>query len=499
MPENESPPPLSQARHHFKNASALVLSGAFAKVLMFLATVVVIKALSVADNGDFQLAFRYGFILALFTELGVRGYLVRELARSRADEGAARRLFGNVLNLRLLLTPLVLPLAVAVLWAAGYPRHTIVLVIGFFFFAVLDSFAILFKFVLRAYERMEFDALFSILGRAAILCGVCWFAASRVLNPGTVTASHLGAAAIECVLLAILIRAMLPMRFLNPVDPQGIRVTLARSMPFAVLNVVGLLYLSTGTIVLSRLAGSEAVGYFNTAARLPEALQFLPIAVVNALIPFLARHHEDLPLVRRYFSFLIRYLGFFGITFATLFMFETDFVIRAIAKPEYLIAAPAFRWYGLWILLVFIQIATANLLICLNAEKTVMRRFIFSLALNVLLNIAFVHRLGVIGAAAALALTELTSCCLDCVILWRRGVRLPVSAFLEIAAVGAACAAPVLFLQGIPPLLRLAVSAGTTSLAIALIAWVQDREIIRRILKKSPSTPPETHLSPPGE
>lgn len=477
---------MSHARLHLKNATALIFSGAMAKILIFLAMVRIFKDknISVEDNGVFQLALTFGFIFSLVTEAGVRGYLVRELARARQDVQRSRELFGNVINARILLILVVTPVSFAILSAGHYDSKVIVFSSWFLLYALCDSFALLFKFVLRAYERMEFDAVFSVIGRGIILVMIMYFGHSGRLTLATVTISHISGTMIELAGLTIAMEKLLPLRILYPLHWGGIKEALVRSLPFAVVNIVGILYLRTGTIALSKMMGEEAVGYFNTASKFPEAACFFPIAVVNALIPFLSRKHEDTPTIRRYFNFLLRYIGFVGIAVSVLFVFDTKWVILAMAKKEYLVEATTFRLFGLWVLLVFIQYALANFLICLNEEHVVMKGYCMALCVNIVLNLTFIHFWGISGAAAALCLSELFSTAFVAVMLHRRGIVIPLSIVLQVLAAGGIAAFVLVILQQNSAMVRLPLAAVAGSAVVLLVAWKQDRHLIPKLLHR---------------
>lgn len=482
---------MSQARLHLKNATALIFSGAMAKILIFLAMVRIFKDknISVEDNGVFQLALTFGFIFSLVTEAGVRGYLVRELARARQDVQRSRELFGNVINARIMLILIVTPISFAILSAGHYDNKVICFSSWFLFYALCDSFALLFKFVLRAYERMEFDAVFSVIGRGIILVMIMYFGHSGRLNLTTVTISHITGTVIELAGLTVAMEKLLPLRIIYPLHWDGIKEALRRSLPFAVVNIVGILYLRTGTIALSKMMGEEAVGYFNTASKFPEAATFFPTAVVNALIPFLSRKHEDIKLIRRYFNFLLRYIGMVGIGVSVLFIFDTRWVILTMAKKDYLAEATTFRLFGCWVLLVFVQYALANLLICLNEERVVMKCYCFALGLNIVLNLVFIHFWGISGAAAALCLSELFCTLFDTVMLHRRGIVIPVRIIGQVLAAGVVPAVVLVVLQGSSALIRLPLAAIGGSAVVLLIAWKEDRHLIPKLLHRGTQEP----------
>lgn len=477
---------MSRARRHLRGAFALTVSQAVSRLLALLALILVQKQVSVAENGLFQLGYRLGYLLALFTEFGIRGYVVREVARRREDRQRAQSVFGDVVNLRFALIGPVLLVGLAIAWLAGYSKEAITIIGLFYVYWVLDSFAILFKFVFRAYERMGFDAVFTILGRLLLLLGlaVLWHRASLQLP--LIGLAHISSAAIEALLLALCVRWLLGLHFRHEWDWESVRQVFRRSVPFAVINLIGTLYMSTGTIALSQILGEEAVGYYNAAARLPEALQFLPIAVVNALIPFLSRHHEDRGLVRRYYEWLTRYLGYVAVSTAVVFVVAPEWVIQVVAKKEYLAAAAVFRWYGIWLVFVYYQIVAANVLICMDAEKVVMTRAVVAVVLNAALNIVAIAKGGVAGAAGALVVTELVSAVLYAAALARRGVPLPWGSGLRWLVVAVATGGPIVMMREVVPQTA-AVVAGVASGAIAMgiLAWRDDRELVARIVGRS--------------
>lgn len=474
---------MNLARLHFKNASALVLSGAVSKLLVFLATIKIIKSISVQENGVFQLALTFGYVFSLIAEMGTRGYALRELARARSDPARAQSVFSGVFNLRLLMAGALSPLLFLLLLLAGYSREIIAAAAVFFIYALLDSLAMFLKFVLRAYDRMEFDAAFSMLGRGMLLALLWVFAGVEPLSLKSIGYAHVVSATVESVGLSLSLRSVTGLRLNLVLQWKQFKDILRRSFPFAATGIAGTLYLRTGTLALSKLGGTREIGFFNTAARISEAPAFLPQAIVSALTPYLSRMHADTALVGRYFAFVIRYLGFAAAFLCLLFLIETDWLILFLSKPEYLTAAPLFRLYGLWILLTFPQYAMADFLICLNEERLVMRRYFLVLAVNVVLNIAFIPLWGFMGAGLALVLSELISTAFYAVILHRRSIRISPAVYLQVGIFAAVCAGVLLSLHGWPVAVRLGAFTAAAGVIVALFAWRIDLPIILKLTR----------------
>ncbi len=458
----------------------MLVAAVAAKVLFLFATIRCVKALSVVDNGTLQLAYVFGTTFMLLSEAGLRGYLIRELSRRRDDPDAARLLFSAVVQCRVVVAALVGGAAVALMPLAGYRGPVLGITVFFLGYGFLDSLNTLLKASIRTYERMEFEVVFTIAGRGAILAGIIAFERAGTLGLREIAISHVAGAALETVLLAASIRVFLPLRFWAAPNLERVGEAFRRSLPFAVVTLIGLLYLRTGTFVLSQLSDGTAVSFYNTAAKIPEALGFLPLAVVNALIPYLSRRHGDRGVMARYAAVLTRYLGFAGIFIACVFALETRWVILLLSKPEYLDAAAVFRLYGLYPLFSAVGYALANLLICMNAEKRVMQRYGMCFVLNVILNIALVPRMGAAGAAVALVVCEMTATVFDVTMLRARGVRVSAAHLGEFALAAAACVAALL-LPVANPWIRVGLSGLALGAVAGGFALLHDREVLRRI------------------
>jgi O-antigen/teichoic acid export membrane protein len=481
---------MTHARRRAVNAAALLASGFVSKIVFFLATVRIVKELDVPDNGVFQLAYTLATAFMAITEFGLRGYVIRELARVRDHPVRARELFLRVIAARTATGAVCGLVAIPAMAVLGYQAQTLAVTGWFLVFAFMDSLAILAKGAIRAYERMEFDAVFSVIGRAAILLLVLWLVRTGRLTLGTIAASHMAGALLEVGLLALALRRWSPLRFIGPADWQSVKAVLMASLPLGVLAVIGMLYLRTGTFVLSLMRGDDAVAYFQTAARLPEALSFLPLAMVNALIPHLSRHHGQRDLLGRHGTFLLRYLGFAGAFFAVVMAMETPWIIRFLWKPEYLAAAPTFRLYGLFFLFSSAQYVTANLLICMNEERRVMHVYLGSLVLNVVLNIALIAALGVTGAALALVASECFSAVALGALVARRGVPIAPSVTVQVGAVAALTGTVLFASAGLPPPARITVAAVAVAAAVATLAWRHDRLLLLKLLGRDASFQP---------
>jgi O-antigen/teichoic acid export membrane protein len=107
-----------------------------------------------------------------------------------------------------------------------------------------------------------------------------------------------------------------------------------------------------------------------------------------------------------------------------------------ISKSDYLLATHAFAWLCCALPFSFLHYTTANLLMCLDEERTVLHREFVALTLNIVLNIVLVPYYSFTGAAAALAVCEIVSLMLDLRVLRRHSIHLPRKLWAEWAIIG---------------------------------------------------------------
>lgn len=482
---------------HLSNTIWLVGAGAASKLLFFLATVILYKKLRLDESGAFGLAYALATTFVLFAELGLRGYVAREMSKLRVTDAAgAQELFTTSLYLRLLLAVLVVPAALIGVWAAGYDASLLLPFAALLLFAILDSFAILLKAVFRAYGRMELDAFTSVLSRLALLL-LLLPALFRGIELEAVGPVFIAAALLECLTLMVFIHRVLPLRLCARIpDMATLRDVFLRSLPFAFLAAIGILYLRTGVFALSKIdtlrdwmpwsrdsvAGHsaptayESVAWFTAAARIPEALSFLPIAVINAFIPFFSRNAAQPEQIQKTFATLLHYLGLTGIVIAFALLAEPEFILTLIAKAEFFPAAPAVRILAATLPVTFISYIFANLLICLGEERLVMRRYLCIFALNVVLNCFFVPAWGATGAALALASSEAGALVFDSLALYRKRIRIPVQVIATLGGVLVPLTLTLAVTRELAPLVRIAVVATAGGLIFLGLAWLRDRD-----------------------
>lgn len=393
--------------------------------LSFLAVAVLLyKALPVADVGLFSIVYAIAIILATISEFGLRGLLVRELARNRDSAPDRKLLLAGAIKSRLLT---LLPYYATGLIAAWFfvPGQSMLILLLLLSAAWLDSNSMVFRGALRAHNFILLDATVAGLSRAILLFATAYLFWQESLTLIAFAALFATVAAAESLVTAVLI-------IHKTKTPLSLQINLAqtlhmikRGLPFIMVNILGIIYLRVAILLLGIIpsyAALDQVAGFNLSGRIPEGVMFLPIALMNAAIPFFARASGRPADLIPVFHQLERLLGCAGILISAGLIAYTEQLILLLATAEYLQFAPVFQIYSATLFFSFLQYTYANMLICLDHEKMVAKRYAFILVLNILLNVALIWYAGALGAVLALLSCEAVALGIDLTFLRKYGI-----------------------------------------------------------------------------
>lgn len=405
--------------------SIFSLAGQIAvKALSFAFTVYVVRRLGDATFGRYSTALAYVGLFAIFSDLGLGVYMIREIAR---DRSRAAELATNVIALRLVLAAGTVALAVGSAALSGRPPDVLLGIFiagcGLFAYAIqgpLDA-------VLMGRERLDYSALFGVitqlvfvaLGAIVLLRGMSyvWLLLAQLI--GVLTAALLSALAVRRLavgdgqwttdegMLDVVRRPLSIVRRLSPRLWPGL---IRAALPFGVIGfALGLSY-QLDTVLLSTYRTDAEVGWYRVAYNLVFTLTLLSHAICLALYPSLTRQRMNaasMPqgMVRAYERAL-----------KILFLLSIPIAVGAT-----ILAAPfILTLYGagleraiiamrivIWVLpLMFLSEFLGYIVIIVDRERRAARALLISTACNVLLNLLLIPRFGYLAAAIVTVATE---------------------------------------------------------------------------------------------
>jgi O-antigen/teichoic acid export membrane protein len=379
--------------------SVLRVGGYVAGVLVgVVAASLMIRHLGVVDWGRYVTVTSLIAIVGGLSEAGLATIGAREYA-TRAGRDR-ELLLRNLLGLRLTIAVVGVVGALVFAVAAGYRTS---LVVG----TALAGVALLITVTQQMYtvplgialriglvSALDFARQVLLLVGVAILVGV---------GAGLLPFLALGVP-ISIVLLLLtvpLVRGTMPLRpgFDRAAWKEVIQVTVAYSAASAVASV----YTSLTVILTSLLGTASELGFYGASFRVFSVLTALPLLVVGAAFPIVARAaggNDDERLgyaMQRLFEVAIVFGSW--MTLAT--VLGADFAIRVVAGDKFLPAVAVLQIQGAALIGTFVTVTWGTGLLALHRHRTLLVANLIGLGTSGVLTAALVPSYGAKGAAIA--------------------------------------------------------------------------------------------------
>lgn len=184
----------------------------------------------------------------------------------------------------------------------------------------------------------------------------------------------------------------------------------------SVLNIATgqLLYLIDVFVVGMVVADSSTVASYKTATIIPNALIFIPNALMVYEYPYFAENQNDKVWVKRNFLNILKYFTLFNVCLTVFLEIFAPYIIVIAFGEQYRDAVLAFRILSLsYFFSASFRKIIGNLLV---TQRKLRVNFFVGIAegvMNIMLNWILVHYMGAIGAAVTtLCICIISSCCL---------------------------------------------------------------------------------------
>jgi O-antigen/teichoic acid export membrane protein len=468
------------------SAGAKVIRGGMLRALAYGAgfllgigtSVILLRELGVVRFGQYVTVMSLIAIVSGITDAGLTAVGQREV--SLAETAVERRtLVGNLLTLRLVVTPIGVLLALAFTLVAGYPSA---LVAGT---AIAGAGLILINaqatmmLPLSVDLRLGTISGIEVLKQAVLLVGVAVVAAAG--------ASLIGFLAVQ-VAIGVAVVALTPflVRFgadMRPAyDGTVTRKLVRETLPMAVALTMNVVYLRILVILMSLMATAVQTGYFSTSFRVFEVFFVVPTLVLSVALPVLAvAGAEDPARLRRTLQRMID-VGLLASVGLVL-------VIAIVAKPaldilgghQYAAAVPVLRIQAIALIPVFVGQVCALGLLSVRRQRDLAVANSVALALVVILGLVLIPVSEATGAAVAAVIAE--TCLALMLFLYLRAARREAVPTLRAAprvAAAALVAGAVVFIPGISELVAGA-TAAVLYVAIAFLLRAVPPEVLQAV------------------
>jgi O-antigen/teichoic acid export membrane protein len=350
----------------------------------------------------------FGAIFAIFSDLGLAPYTVRQISRLRDQQDSDQRvqvLFTNVLVIRILLSFLTAIIMLLAAWLTGRPLIMLGAIALNSIGLLLYSFHGASEATLSGFERLDivFGAkvvqqfTFVLLGAVVLVVGLGYY--GLILG-------NLVAISLMTYICWRNVRRLVP--HLGSIDFSIWKSLVRASLPFAVIGfALGLSY-KFDTILLNIFRGDSETGFYNAAYNLVFSAVLISNVINTSMFPTLTREFANNPGgLPQIFERMLRYLMIVSLPIAVGGSLLATPLVEMLYSGSYAQSATAFQ-IVVWVIpLMYASEYLGYIVVINNKESRVARAILISTAVNISLNLMLVPVYGLLAASVMTVLTEL--------------------------------------------------------------------------------------------
>ncbi len=182
------------------------------------------------------------------------------------------------------------------------------------------------------------------------------------------------------------------------------------SWPLILSGIAISVYLRIGQVMIKEMLDAEQVGLYAAAARLSEAWYFIPVAISSSVFPAIINAKKtNEALYYQRLQKLYYLMVLIALTIALPTTFIAPWVIGLLYGSAYLPSAGVLSihiWTGVF---VFLGIASGKWFLAENYINKNLYRTLFGMVINIAANLILIPVYGIVGAAIAALLGQLSS------------------------------------------------------------------------------------------
>jgi len=393
---------------YLKNTGWLMLARVGSLVIKILVGFAITNYLGKTQNGilNYPTAFTTFFVAA--AALGLDGFTTRELLRTPENRD---RLLGTAFWLKLAGGICIIPLIyfAYILWNTHKPIETpliYIVIVGLTgitqAFYITDSYfqsKVQAKYVMRV---QVFGNIISALIKLVFILlklNVEWFVFALLLDTIILAIGYVYFYNIKVGII-----------FKWVFDSALAKYLVKHSWPLALSAVLVSIYMKIDQLMVENYLGTGALGIYSTVVALSESWYFIPVAIVTSVFPAIMNAKRDNP--ERYMKRLQNMydiMVWISLSVALFMTFASPIIYHIVYTPEFWDGAHVLTvhvWAGIF---VFLGSASGQYLIAEGYTKLSMLRTGMGAIVNIVLNVLWIPKYGIMGAALATLIAYFTA------------------------------------------------------------------------------------------
>ena len=398
-----------------RNSVSLLLGRLISRIFQFLLLIYAARILGVEKYGVFSYAFALVCLLAVSMDLGISRYSVQQLSR---DHNKIPLFMGGILMVKAVLICCGIVLIVGVGLIMRQDMETMSILIILASYAAFDSLTMTFTSVFQAVQRMGYQAMLVAIGNIVMsLTGFLFL----YLMPNVLlfSAVYLLGALLRFVLVSWWCIRMYGAPQWTA-DFSFCRKLLGKGIPFSLVTIFVSIYYYIDTLILSAYCGDDVVGYYSAAYRLLEAPLFLVAAFTTAMFPAASKLFvEDKQMLKKITTEGFQKALVFSALIGAVVVFFSDEIVALVYGAKYEPSAAVLSILILSAVIIMPSTILGNTIRAIDRQVVSVWVTGSAAALNIVLNLIFIPRYSLLGAAWTTVFTEFFVIIAYAVLIWR--------------------------------------------------------------------------------
>lgn len=385
----------------FLNSTVQVIGKLIAVAATFLVTAIITHSLGAAGYGEYTIFTAYAALFYMAADFGFNAIALQDAG---TDENELKKMYGDLLGLRIVYGIILVFLAVAILnffpYSPAVKLATIINCLTILLMALITTTNLVFQFKLR------YDLSVLAVAVGDILTVALVYLLSQVgINILAIATVNVVALGIN-VFLALSFVGLLAGRIRPRFDLAIWKNLVVTTVPVGLTLVFNLVYFRADTFILSVAKSSTEVGIYGLAYKFFESALVMPTFIMNALYPILLRNYatDRADFVRNIRAAILWMAGlstagtivaiiaapyvfpFFGKQFTDSVL---PFQILIASAPIYFLSS-----LYMWLMLIF------------KKRKTLALIYLLGMIINISLNLVFIPKYSYLAAALITGVSE---------------------------------------------------------------------------------------------
>ncbi len=381
-----------------KNTSFMTIASIFQKVIAFGYFTLIAREIGAVGTGKYFFALSFTTVFVVFVDLGLTNVFIREAAKAKQRLG---EYLSTILSIKIGLGLLSYIGIFVVINAMGYEIETRHMVYLSGITMLFDSLHLTLYGSLRALGELKYEAI-SIVGSQFLTLILGTF----FLFSGFPLIYLILAFTISSAANVLFVIGVLTIKHKISIRPHYDRDTSRRlakiAVPFALAAIFARVYSYIDSILLSKMIGDAAVGFYSIPYKITYAFQFIPLALVAALYPkfseYFAHDKEKLSYI---FERGVKYLLLIAMPIAIGISILAKDIILLLYTEEYMSSILPLKILIISLIFSYLSFPIGAFLNACDKQKMQTTIVGIVMLVNIALNLVLIPRYDIVGAAIA--------------------------------------------------------------------------------------------------